>query len=144
MPDPSSLPPPARIPEGLRVHLLAAASMSDALHQQLAKLTQPLRGLGHGRIIDATPDQPARAVAHGGAMFLTGVVVTSGLQLLARLHEIHQQHVVGRVANQTGTRHTRRRFGLWRGFGHRGMHAAHHKEHAYVLYVLVLVLVDTC
>ncbi len=131
MPEPPNLPPTRQIPEGLRVHLLAAASMSDALHQQLAKLAKPLRRFSQRPPID--PDQPARvAVAHGGAMFLTGVVVSSGLQLLGRLHDIHQQHMVNGKGGEVGTRRAARRFGLWRGFGHRGMHAAHHKEHAYV------------
>lgn len=134
MPEPS-LPPPARVPEGLRVHLLAAASMSDAVHQHLAKLTNPLRGLKlHQQGVDAATDKlpPAKVSVHGGAVFITGVVVSSGLQLLARLHEFHQQHIDGMGTSNNNTGHrSRRRFGLLRGFGHRA-HAHHHKEHAYV------------
>lgn len=136
MPEPS-LPPPARVPEGLRVHLLAAASMSDALHQHLAKLPNPLRGLKPHHPADAADKLPpsSKAALHGGAVFVTGVIVSSGLQLLARLHEFHQQHIDGSHTDASGASRPRRRFGLLRGFGHRA-HAHHHKEHAYVLRLL--------
>ena len=139
MPEPS-LPPPACVPEGLRVHLLAAASMSDALHQHMAKLPNPLRGLKpHQPGVDAADKLPpsTKAALHGGAVFVTGVIVSSGLQLLARLHELHQQHIDGQATDAAGAHRPRRRFGLLRGFGHRA-HAQHHKEHAYVTDVLSL------
>lgn len=107
--------------------------MSEAVHQHLAKLPNPLRGLKpHQPGCDAADKLPpsTKAAVHGGAVFVTGVIVSSGLQLLARLHEFHQQHLDGGTADTT--QRPRRRFGLLRGFGHRA-HAHHHKEHAYVV-----------